>query len=480
MKLDDFKGALEDLSKHIQEAPQPQDTAWLFRGYVNLRLDKAAEADADFRDYLKKQPSAKKEVDNHRELARLLGANDQPQTGPDFIKRAEQIYSLGGMTNWAVLDALKAVAVDPGYAEGYWRLGTYLDEMRYYTSAVAAFDQAIKIKPDERFYTSRAGANAEREKWDAALADADKAIAIDARYDNAYFWKAKVYCDKRQWALAAAESTKAIEFGANNATNWEWHHEAMKHLGKLDESIAALDEFMRLNPINKSCYAARGNIHHANGDVGKAEADFAKAIELAPTSGWPYCLRGHLRLDQGDTAGALADLNKAVQLSRLYRWDYYPFAYYLRGLAKEKVGDPTAAADKDKAVMLWPGLPDWIRDEYDYMKSGRTLTQRTTVLKPALPPLSEKVSPLAKQIVAAGKALAAKGDLEQAVATYNRALQIAPRYAEAYVHRGLARMRLKKTEEAEQDFARALQINPGLKPTLDEERTKANKEISAK
>jgi len=191
MKLDDFKGALEDLSKHIQEAPQPQDTAWLFCGYVNLRLDKAAEADADFRDYLKKQPSAKKNVDSDRELARLLGANDQPQTGPDFIKRAEQIYSLGGLTDWAVLDALKAVAVDPGYAEGYWRLGIYLDRMRYYTSAVAAFDQAIKAKPlDERFYTWRAGVNEERENWDAALADADKAIAIDARYADAYYWKA--------------------------------------------------------------------------------------------------------------------------------------------------------------------------------------------------------------------------------------------------------------------------------------------------
>jgi len=255
----------------------------------------------------------------------------------------------------------------------------------------------------------------------------------------------------------------------------------MKHLGKLDESIAALDECIRLTN-SYSYYVERGEVHHANGDVGKAEADFAKAIELEPTSGWAYCSRGHLRLDQGDTAKALADPNKAVQLSRLsrWRWDYYPFAYYLRGLAKEKVGDPTAAADRDKAVMLWPGLPDWIRDEYDYMKPGRTLTQRTTVLKPALPPLSEKVSPLAKQIVEAGKALAAKGDLEQAVATYNRALQIAPRYAEAYVHRGLARMRLKKTEEAEQDFAEALQINPGLKPTLDEERTKANKETSAK
>jgi len=352
--------------------------------------------------------------------------------------------------------------------------------MRYYTSAVAAFDQAIKAKPlDERFYTWRAGVNEERENWDAALADADKAIAIDARYDNAYYWKAVVYCHKRQWALAAADSAKSIEFEPNDKDNWDKHHVAMKHLGKLDESIAALDECIRLNP-KYLYYIERGEVHHANGDVGKAEADFAKAIELEPTSGWAYCSRGHLRLDQGDTAGALADLNKAVQLSRLSRWDYYLFAYYLRGLAKEKVGDPTAAADKDKAVMLWPGLPDWIRDEYDYMKSGRTLTQRTTVLKPALPPLSEKVSPLAKQIVAAGKALAAKGDLEQAVATYNRALQIAPRYAEAYVHRGLARMRLKKTEEAEQDFAEALQINPGLKPTLDEERTKANKETSAK
>ena len=63
--------------------------------------------------------------------------------------------------------------------------------------------------------------------------------------------------------MAAAESTKAIEFGANDATNWEWHHEGMKHLGKLDESIAALDECIRLNP-NYAYYIRRGEVHHAN------------------------------------------------------------------------------------------------------------------------------------------------------------------------------------------------------------------------
>ena len=51
MKLEDFEGALEELFQTHPGVARTQGTAWLFRGYVNLRLDKAAEADADFREY---------------------------------------------------------------------------------------------------------------------------------------------------------------------------------------------------------------------------------------------------------------------------------------------------------------------------------------------------------------------------------------------------------------------------------------------
>lgn len=62
----------------------------------------------------------------------------------------------------------------------------------------------------------------------------------------------------------------------------------------------------------------------------------------------------------------------------------------------------------------------------------------------------------------------AKGDLDKAVAEFDQALRLNPRYIGAYANRGLARLRQGKTVEAEQDFERRLTLNKELKPLLEQ------------
>ena len=50
---------------------------------------------------------------------------------------------------------------------------------------------------------------------------------------------------------------------------------------------------------------------------------------------------------------------------------------------------------------------------------------------------------------------------EQAISDYNRAIEINPKYAEAYYNRGLLYQILDETEKANADFAKAKQL--GLK-----------------
>ncbi len=57
---------------------------------------------------------------------------------------------------------------------------------------------------------------------------------------------------------------------------------------------------------------------------------------------------------------------------------------------------------------------------------------------------------------------AKKGDYENAIKEYNRALEINPKYAEAYYNRGDAYDDMGDKERAIADYNRALEINPKL------------------
>ena len=54
------------------------------------------------------------------------------------------------------------------------------------------------------------------------------------------------------------------------------------------------------------------------------------------------------------------------------------------------------------------------------------------------------------------------GDQQGAIADYNQALEINPRYAEVYYNRGLVKATLGDQQGAIADYAQALEINPQL------------------
>ena len=55
-----------------------------------------------------------------------------------------------------------------------------------------------------------------------------------------------------------------------------------------------------------------------------------------------------------------------------------------------------------------------------------------------------------------------KGQYDQAISEYNRAIAINPRYAKAYSNRGAAYMDKGQHDRAISDFTKAIEINPKL------------------
>jgi tetratricopeptide (TPR) repeat protein len=67
-----------------------------------------------------------------------------------------------------------------------------------------------------------------------------------------------------------------------------------------------------------------------------------------------------------------------------------------------------------------------------------------------------------------GTARFAKGDLEGAIADYNKAIAINPRFAAAYKNRGLVRLLQGQDAEAEKDFDEYLASEKEIEPELEQ------------
>ena len=79
-----------------------------------------------------------------------------------------------------------------------------------------------------------------------------------------------------------------------------------------------------------------------------------------------------------------------------------------------------------------------------------------------VPVLLTSTPSLYLHISARGNAREAKGDLDGAIAEYTRAIELDPRYADAYLNRANTQADKGDMGHAIADYNRALEINPAL------------------
>ena len=236
-------------------------------------------------------------------------------------------------------------------AETYFTWGNTKYDLGDYKGAIADYDTAIRINPDNaNTYNNRGNAKDELGQHFDAIADFDIAIRLKPDYTGAYLNRGNVKSGLGQHVAAIADYDIAIRLKPDYADAYNNRGNAKSGLGQHVAAIADYDSAIRLKPDYTGAYLNRGNVKSGLGQHFDAIADYDIAIRLKPDYADAYNNRGVAKRKLGQHFDAIADYDSAIRL----KLDYAN-AYNNRGNAKGELGQHfDAIADYDSVIRLKP------------------------------------------------------------------------------------------------------------------------------
>jgi tetratricopeptide (TPR) repeat protein len=236
-----------------------------------------------------------------------------------------------------------------------------------------------------------------------------------------------------QYARSVEDFDRAIQFDAQDFTSYRNRGVAYFALREHAKAAADITQAIRLQPDDAMLFFLRGNAYSAEKLITEALADYDRAIALRPRFAAAFYNRGHLYFETRQYDLAIKDHSKALEIDPTMN-----AAYTGRGLAYLVVQDEERAiADFESALSINP--------------THENGPQAQAVARGSLVAL----------LVRRADNEANRRRHAQAIAGYDRAIQLLPGEGPLYLKRGIVLRRSKEFERAIADFDQAIRT-PGL------------------
>lgn len=190
--------------------------------------------------------------------------------------------------------------------------------------------------------------------------------------------------------------------------------------GRLAEAIAACEEAIKMQSDWAAAYVTMGNVHQAQNQVEKAVRSYQHALELNPNLAQAHANLGSMFYLQGKIKEAIASYRQAVALKPDLAAVYWNLAKAL----KQTGQNAEAAEAEQRALQLNPQL------------GGVELLYHQ------------------------GNELALQGKIEEAIATWQKAINLKPDFAEPYCQIGMVLRHQGKYKEAIPLLEKAIELKP--------------------
>jgi tetratricopeptide (TPR) repeat protein len=143
-------------------------------------------------------------------------------------------------------------------------------------------DISARSVSDAQGYTTRGQVLAKSGKTEEALAEFDRALALDPYNAQALYGRGLIYQGEKQHQQAIEDFTAANGLTPQQAEPLLGRATSYLALDKNKEAAADLDEAVQADPNSAPAWAARGLAYERLGDKAKAAASYSRAIAIRP------------------------------------------------------------------------------------------------------------------------------------------------------------------------------------------------------
>lgn len=298
----------------------------------------------------------------------------------------------------------------------------------------------------------------EEKKFDLAVAECDKALAIEPKFAAANVVRGMVFNAQGDYDKAMKEFDLVTAITGREPDKLQNRADAYAH-----RSYSLYQKGSFLDAIDNAYFATLEKTDHviahnnramayiARQDYDKAINSTNRAINADEKSADAYSIRGLAYAGKNNADQSLKDANKALELN-----PQLAQAFQRRAVAYVLKGDLAAAKkDLDQALSLKPGDADALCDRaYLFGMAGDLPTAMVDLdLAVQLNPSS------ARAHYQKGLALLEQSSFDQALNSFNDAIRLQEKHAGAHCFRGYAFLEKKEFDKAKEDFDKAISLD---------------------
>jgi tetratricopeptide (TPR) repeat protein len=182
----------------------------------------------------------------------LQAAAQLEPKSPEIHYYLGRVYYTRQLFSFALKEFQTAIQLDPAYMKAYNNLGLVMETLGKNDEAVQDYTTAAQMNEAQHlnsplpFEYLSAHYNRQRQP-DLAIEFASKALLIDSQCDLAYYDLAKAFQTENEWQKAEDAVQKAIAINSSTAEYFYLLSKALRKLGKIPESEAALKKFEEIH-----------------------------------------------------------------------------------------------------------------------------------------------------------------------------------------------------------------------------------------
>lgn len=218
------------------------------------------------------------------------------------------------------IEACSKLLADPGLpsdqqAEYLAARAIALDEQGDHLAAVADFDAALAIRPEDAItLVNRGVANIHAGRADDAIRDYGLALRLKPDWHLPWFNRAVAYMEKGQHIRALGDFAKAAELNPNDAWIQVGWADAMMAAGNPAGAIDAYGAALAIRADLLNARAKRAAALLVLGRAGEAIDDLDRVLVRITDEAYLWRDRGRAKFEELDFAGAIADLDRSLSL----------------------------------------------------------------------------------------------------------------------------------------------------------------------